>query len=70
MLTEDFDELAFLHAPDCPTSQARALAKAVHEKALAEERERCAKLCEANAARWNDERAKYVAHECAAALRA
>lgn len=35
-----------------------------------EERERCAKACETQATRWTDERAKYVAHECAAALRA
>ena len=30
----------------------------------------CAARCEAQAARWTDDRAKYVAHECAAALRA
>jgi hypothetical protein len=36
MNTEDFDELAHRHAPDCPTAQARALAKAVHDVAAAD----------------------------------
>lgn len=31
--------------------------------------EACAKACEQQAARWGDDRAKYVALECAAALR-
>ena len=33
------------------------------------EREACAKMCEAQIDRWMDDRARYAASECAAAIR-
>lgn len=32
-------------------------------------KERCARVCEQQATRWTDDRARYVAHECASAIR-
>jgi hypothetical protein len=41
----------------------------VIEAAILAERERSAGMCERQAERWTDDRARYVAHECAAAIR-
>ena len=35
---------------------------------LAAERQACAAICRTQAARWSDDRARYAAHECAAAI--
>ena len=35
----------------------------------AHEREECAKVCDAQIERWTDDRARYCASECAAAIR-
>jgi uncharacterized membrane protein len=45
--------------------------KAFEALVRADEREACAKVCLEQSARWhNDQRDVYVAHECAAAIRA
>ena len=39
-------------------------------RAVSKEREECAKVCEEQIDRWTDDRARYCASECAAAIRA
>jgi len=51
--------------PDQPLYTADAIRAAVEA-----EREACAKVCEMQAERWKDDRARYTANECASAIRA
>ena len=44
--------------------------KRLIDAAAAAERETCAKVCDYQITRWTDDRARYAAGECAAAIRA
>jgi hypothetical protein len=71
---EDIEKLAALVAKqvrdDYSNKHANLWIKRIDD-AVKAEREACAKVCLEQSARWhNDQRDVYVAHECAAAIRA